>query len=240
MKKPFYVFVLCSLCFLLITDQMSAQTQEKSIPETEETHDDLAPFPFDDVDKPEEKKTIGEKVKEKFQKDQEAHNQKPKEGVSEDPIRFYEFEDITFADEKEEEPVNETHTKGDFKWVKDENKSEDDYYKDVTFDDEIEKGDDEVYDDQTFSPYKDSYYKPVEEEKEEKKEEKMKSDRPVKPIEIKDKDYYKQDYNYYYYNRKKKGNGEPGTYPDYTNEINKSKRKIKDRIRENRDDRDNN
>ena len=236
MKKPFYVFVLCSFCFPLMTDRLSAQTQEKSIPEKEEAHDDLAPFPFDDIDKPEEKKTIGEKVKEKFQKDQEAHNQKPKESVSEDPIRFYEFEDITFADEEQEKPVNETHTKGGFKWVKDENKSEDDYYKDVTFDNEKEKGDDEMYDDQTFSPYKDSYNKPIEEKTEELKEEK----KSAKPIELKDKDYYKQDYTYYYYNRKKKGNGEPGTYPDYSNEINKSKRKIKERIRANRDSCDNN
>ena len=238
MKKSFYAFAVCLFISLLLNIESIAQTQEKSIPK-EETYDDLAPFPFDNK-KPEEKKTIGQKVKDVIQKDQEAHEaSEPKEKVSEDPIRFYEFEDITFADEEEKEKVKETHTSGDFKWVKEDNKSEDDYYKDVTFGDETETEEETIYDDHTYSPYKDSYYKSVDDEEAEKKKEETKRERPAKTVVIKDKDYYKQDYIYYYYNRKQKGNGEPGSYPEFSDEINKSKRKIKKRISENRNEREN-
>lgn len=233
MKKLVTAFVGGLFCSFVLLNGLSAQTQEKGVPVPTETTDDLSPFPFGEA--PEEKKTIGQKVKEKIQNDQAAHENKSKESVSEQPIRFYEFEDVTFAD-REEMEFEEVEEDDGYELIEEGNTYKKEYYKDVTFADEATDGK-PAFDDQTYSTYQeiegfktydemvsgDDYFKKTVEEK---------PTRSKRPVVVKDKDFYKRDYMDYYNNRKKKGNGEPGSLPDFSEEISDAKRKIRKRIKE--------
>lgn len=233
MKKPFFTIAFCLA--------LAAFWQQPAIAQSQETteYDDLAPFPFDDENKPKEKKTIGEKLKATLNHENAELDTMAKKPKVEEYMRFYEFKDITFADREKEEMEYKPRTQ-----YAEEDK-EDTYtyrmepYRDVTFgkDAGTTELEEKEFDDEPYMPYrmrvnkddgeKENYYK---EEDESDMEEKTPVKEVLKPIAIKDKDHYRQDYIYYYTQRKKKGNGNPENPVYFSNEINKTKKRILDRM----------
>ena len=248
MKKPLYTIGYVLAIGLLFQNQLLAQTQEKGIEKTpvakKEYTDDLAPFPYGKA--PEEKKTLGQKIKENLDHQNVPVDTVSKEDEPEGYIRFYEFKDITFADREGEVEDAQARPIDNYIVTEDEFDTVDDYYEDVTFKNKDESDDmqEKAYDDQAYTPYR---YKLKEDASEEKKYYKTgnenvsenKPDKILPPIEIKGKDFYRQDYIRYYDDRKKKGSVDPSVNPDYSDEIKKAKKRIYDRISENRNDRKN-
>lgn len=236
MKMPIYNFGLLVAMVLLFNCPSIAQGSEKSVPKTtpEEIYeDDLSPYPFDK--KEPEKKTLGQKIKENLSEDRSTKSTPTETAPSEEYIRFYEFEDITFADreiavEEENDVIGPIE---DYKTVEDTYTYKEEYYKDVTFEEEnkLREQEEAGYDDQPFLPYQKNNTAEIEKASTPKV--------PAKPIEIKGEDFYRKDYINYYYHRKKKGNGTPDSPPSFSDEINKSKKLIWDRINEKRAEREN-
>lgn len=236
MKKPIYNLGWLIAVVVLFNIPAFGQSPEKSAPRTtpEDLYeDDLSPYPFDK--KEPEKKTLGQKIKENLSDDQSTKTPTTKPAEPEEYIRFYEFEDVTFADreiaaEKENDVIGPIE---DYKTVEDAYTYKEEYYKDVTFEEENKLREQEKagYDDQPYLPYQTNRTTEIENPPAHKS--------PAKPIEIKDEDFYRQDYINYYYHRKKKGNGTPDSQPSFSDEINKSKKLIWDRINEKRAERKN-
>ena len=231
MKKPYFTIAFCLL--LVAVFQQPAMAQ--SPPPTE--YDDLAPFPFDDK-KPKEKKTFGEKIKGTLNHENATPDTVAKAPTSEEYIRFYEFKDVTFSDRDDDEieykPMDPVEDKEDTYTYRIEP------YRDVTFGDDTKKTEPQEaeFDDEPYLPYrmrlkkdgseKKRYYNPNSEA--DKVREKSPAKKVLKPVVVKDKDFYRQDYIYYYYHRKKKGNGEPSSPVYFSDEINKTKKRILDRM----------
>lgn len=236
MKMPIYNFGCLFAMIFLFNSSAIAQTSEKSVPKTmpEEIYDDdLSPYPFEK--KEPEKKTLGQKIKENLSEDRSTKSAPTETAQSEEYIRFYEFEDVTFADREKvfEEENDVIGPVEDYKKIEDTYTYKEEYYKDVTFEEENKLREEEKagYDDEPYLPYKTSRTSEIENSPIYKA--------PAKPIEIKDEDFYRQDYINYYYHRKKKGNGTPDSPPSFSDEINKSKKLIWDRINEKRAERKN-
>ncbi|MEO1258625.1 MAG: hypothetical protein AAFZ15_07500 [Bacteroidota bacterium] len=242
MKKLFYTIAFCLFLVAVFQQPVMAQSPQPT------EYDDLAPFPFDDK-KPAEKKTFGEKLKKTLNHENVTPDTvaKSPDPDSEEYIRFYEFKDITFSEEENEEieykPMDPVEDKEDTYTYRIEP------YRDVTFGDNTTtttttattEPDQAEYDDEPYQPYRmrlkrddaerRKYYNSDSEPDEVQRNTPVR--KALKPVAIKDKDFYRQDYIYYYYHRKKKGNGEPSDPVYFSDEINKTKKRILDRMEEN-------
>ena len=234
----------CALLFILFfINNTTAQAPAGNHPaptqqSTYEWNDDLAPYPYGNP--PADKKTIGEKIKESITPPDNPPDTASESAAPTGYVRFYEFEDITFADREDDsaDKNNRDNTTAPrYYWATDHDDDlANDYYRDVTFDDQYKAGvidsaeyDDQFYSPYTFSPTDNDYYQPdntngysvAKNEKHHCEKNKL---------VVKDKKYYREDYMSYYSERKKKGIGSPAAKVDFSEEIKKIKNKIWRRI----------
>ncbi len=240
MKKFIYTCGCLMAVMILLSSEVFAQAQEKPAPKTTNSElyeeDDLSPYPY--AKEEPKKKTFGQKIKEGFKEEEKPEKKAAAENQTEEYIRFYEFEDVTFADREEEmefeEENDQTGPMEDYKSEENSYIYKQEYYKDVTFEGEnkLRKQESGGYDDELHSSHRKN-------NRTTRTQRPPATAKPAKPIEIKGENFYREDYMNYYSLRKKKGNGTPDTPPSFSNELRKSKKIIWDRINKNRAEREN-